>query len=122
MMISLTTTTPFSDDDQYLHETVNTILSLQPSLMVFIHQDILHHLHDDSSTVVHILLSLLMYLRNDVIRSSLLSSLQSKFLRSSPCVSKELNSMVISTYVSTISNCIFKEWGSTVISTCIFTK
>ena len=49
---------PFNDDNPYLHKTINIILSLQPSLMVFIHEDILHHLHADTSTVLHVLLSL----------------------------------------------------------------
>ena len=85
MMISLTTTMmmvkpPFSGEDQYLHETISTILSLQTSLSVLIHEDILHHLHDEISTVVHVLLSLLTYLRNKILQSFLLTSLQSKFL------------------------------------------
>ena len=69
--------TPFSDDDQYLHKTVKTILSPQPSLTVLIHEDILHHLHNDTSTVVHVQLSLLVSLRNGIIQSSLLTSLPS---------------------------------------------
>ena len=67
--------TPFSDEDQYLQETVSTALSLQGSLLVVIHEDILHNLHNNISTVVHVLLSLLMYLRNKVLRSSVLVSL-----------------------------------------------
>ena len=41
--------TPFSDEDQYLHGTVSTILSLQPYLTVLIHENILHHFHNDTS-------------------------------------------------------------------------
>ena len=53
---------PFSNEDQYLQESLSTALSLQASLLVLIHEDILHYLHNDISTVVHVLLSLLMYL------------------------------------------------------------
>ena len=75
--------TPFKNKDLYLQETISTILTLQGSLLVVIHEDILHHLQDNNSTVVHILPSLLMYLRNKVLQSSLLMSVRSKFLRSS---------------------------------------
>ena len=73
MMISLTTTMititpPFDNEDQYLQETVSNTLFLQASLLVLIHEDILHHLHEDISTVVHVLPSILMYLWNKILQ------------------------------------------------------
>ena len=54
--------THFDNEDQYLQGAVRTTLSLQASLLVFIHENILHHLHKDIFTVVHVLLSILMNL------------------------------------------------------------
>ena len=72
--------TPFNNENQYLQETISTTLSLQGSLLVVIHEDILKHLHNDISTVVHVLQSLLTYLRNKVLQSSLLTFLQNIFI------------------------------------------
>ena len=44
---------------QYLHKTVITILSLQPSLPMSVHDNILRHLYKDIYTVVHLLSCLL---------------------------------------------------------------
>ena len=72
---------------QYLHKAVVTILYLQPSLPMSIHEDILRHLYKGIYMVVHLLLFLLASLRSKVLQSSLLLSLQSKFLQSSLRVS-----------------------------------
>ena len=71
---------PFSNKDQYLHGILSAILPLQTSLTMPIHENILHHIQDDISKFVHIISSLLMYQRNKILRSSLLTSPQSKFL------------------------------------------
>ena len=91
---------PFSDEDQYIQETVSTTLSLQSSLLVLIHEVILHHLHDDISTIVHVLPSLLMYQQNKILRSSLLKSLQSKFLQLSVLASLQYGFLQSSLLVS----------------------
>ena len=50
---------------QYLHEAVITIVYLQSSLPVSLHEDILRHLYEGISTVVCLLLSLLTFLRSE---------------------------------------------------------
>ena len=62
---------------QYLRKAVINILCLQPSLTVSVHDAILHHLYEGISTVVQLLSSLLAHLRSEILRSSLLTSLQS---------------------------------------------
>ena len=65
---------------QYLHKTVNTIVYLQPSVSVSLHDNILHHLYKGISMVVSLLSSLLTSLKSEFLRSSLLASLRSEFL------------------------------------------
>ena len=72
---------------QHIHESIITILYLQPYLTVSVHKDILHHLYKDISMVVHLLSFLLASLRNEILQSSLPTSLQSRFLRLSLLVS-----------------------------------
>ena len=49
---------------QYLHNAVSNIVSLQPSLPVSLHDNILHHLYKSISMVVFLLSSLLTSLRS----------------------------------------------------------
>ena len=89
---------------QYLHKAVVTILcvrhlykgiskivylllSLQMSLRVSLHEDILCHLYRGIFMTIHLLLSLLTSLRCKILQPSLCASLQSKFLQSSLPVS-----------------------------------
>ena len=72
---------------QYLHKAVITILYIQPSLPVSVHEDILRHFYEGIYTVTHLLLSLLISLRSKILQSSLLTSLQNKLLQSSLLVS-----------------------------------
>ena len=65
----------------YPHESIITIVCLQPSLLVPLYVDILRHLYKGISTVVSLLLSLLSSLRSEFLWSSLLLSLRSEFLR-----------------------------------------
>ena len=65
---------------QHIHKAVITILCLQPSLTVSVHENVLHHLYKDISTVVHLLSSLLASLRTKILQSSLLTSLRNTFL------------------------------------------
>ena len=89
---------------QYLHEAVITILCLQISLTVSVHDDILHHLYEGISTVVHLLSSLLAPLRSEILRSSLLTSLRNKFLRLSPLASLQSKFVLASPLASLRSN------------------
>ena len=65
----------------YLHKAIIIILCIRLSLTIFMYEDIPYHLYKGIFKVVHILLSLPVSLRNGIIRPSLLTSLQSKFLR-----------------------------------------
>ena len=76
---------------QYLHKAIITILCLQPSLTVSVHDAILHHLYEGISTVVHLLSSLLAPLRSEILRSSPLVSLRRKFVLASPFASLRSN-------------------------------
>ena len=83
---------------QYLHEAVITIVCLQVSLPVSLHNNILHHLYKGIYTVVCLLLSLLTSLRSELLQSSLLVSLRSEILQSSLFVflrSKYLQSPIL---------------------------
>ena len=75
----------------YLYKDISTdvhlLLSLQMSLQVSLHGDILRNLYGSISTIVHLLLSLFTSLICEVLRPSLRASLQSKFLPSSLLVS-----------------------------------
>ena len=71
----------------YLHKAIITILCLQLSLTVYVDKDIPYYLYKGISTVVHLLSSLPASLRNGILQSSLLMSLQSKFLRLSLLIS-----------------------------------
>ena len=71
----------------YLHKTVITILCLQLSLTVYVHEETPHLLYKGISTVVRLLSSLGASLRNGILQSSLLVSLQIKFPRPSLLVS-----------------------------------
>ena len=60
---------------QHLHEEVNTVLSLQPSLLVSLQDDILRHLYRGISTFVSLQLSLLTSLRSRFLQASIFMSL-----------------------------------------------
>ena len=68
---------------QYLLEVVITIVCLQLSLSVSLHDNILCHLYQGIYKVVSILSSLLSSLRSEFLRSSILTSVRNGFLRSS---------------------------------------
>ena len=60
---------------QYLHKAVHTIVSLQPSLSVSLHDNILCHFYKGICTVVSLLSSLLTALRSEFLWLSLPTSL-----------------------------------------------
>ena len=67
----------------YLLKVINSIVSLQPSLPVFLKVDISFHLYRCISTVMSLQSSLLTSLRSGCVRFFLLASLRSEFLQSS---------------------------------------
>ena len=64
-------------------EVLNSIVSLQPSLQVSLQDDILRHFYRGISMVMSLRSSLLISLRSGFLRVSLLASLRSEFLQSS---------------------------------------
>ena len=70
-----------------IYTVLYLLLSLQMSLQVSIHEDILGHLNGGISTIVHLQLFLLTSLRCEVLQPSLHTYLGSKFLQSSLLVS-----------------------------------
>ena len=124
---------------QYLHKAVITILcrcrlyegistvvylllSLQISLQVSIHEDILHYLYESISKIVHLLLFLLTSLRCEVIQTSLLVSLRSGILQSSLLTSLQSKFIFISLLVclwKLFLRCLYKNISTI---TCIHSK
>ena len=68
---------------QYLHKAKTNFVSIQSSLPVSLHDDILHHFYEGISMVVSLLSSLLSSLRSELLQTSLPASLRSKILQSS---------------------------------------
>ena len=77
----------------YLYEAIITILCLHLSLTVYINKNISYYLYEGISTVAHLLVSLPVSLWNGILRPSLFTSLQSKFLRNESIRSSLLTSL-----------------------------
>ena len=114
---------------QYLHETIITILclrrlykiistilyllsSLQVCPPVSLLEDIIHHLYKSISMIGHLLLSLLTSLQSEFLRLSLLVSLRSGILQSSLLISLQSKCVLTSPLVSLwkiFLRCLYKN-------------